>query len=276
MKRARILGMAFVVAASFSVGEASAQRSAQTCVTASEEGQVAQKSGDLLRARERLLLCAAESCPAVVRTDCAVWMREVELALPSLVVSASDEDGHDVFEGTLEIDGKRSVESLSGKAIPLNPGRHAVRLIVPGHGPLDESVLLAEGEKSRVLHLRFPLRAAPATPPTERNPPKGEVKGSPGIPPVSIALFGGALLGVGGFATFGYLGSKEVDKLDASRCKPDCAVDDVSRARTFFLAADISLAVGIVCAGLGVWTLLRAPTRARTVVVTPGGLRGVF
>jgi hypothetical protein len=49
----------------------------------------------LIEAREQLRACAAAQCPAVVQTDCAGWLAEVEKALRSVVVAAKDGAGVD-------------------------------------------------------------------------------------------------------------------------------------------------------------------------------------
>jgi len=51
----------------------------QACVSAYEEGQQLRKAGKLTSARARLLTCAQEGCPAVLRKDCTVWVAEVEI-----------------------------------------------------------------------------------------------------------------------------------------------------------------------------------------------------
>lgn len=66
--------------------------------------------------------------------------------IPSLTVSApAGVDG-----ATLEVDGKPMAQTLFGQAIPLNPGKHAVRIQAPGFSTFEAEVTLAEAEKKTI------------------------------------------------------------------------------------------------------------------------------
>jgi hypothetical protein len=43
----------------------------------------------------------------------------------------------------------------------------------------------------------------------------------------------------------GSLGNAKRSDLDASACKPNCSSDDVARVKTMYVAADVSLGVGL-------------------------------
>ena len=65
-----------------------------------------------------------------------------------------------------------------------------------------------------------------------------------GAPWSAYALAGVGLLGVGGYGAFTLKGLAENDALVAL-CKPDCNPTSVHHVRNLYLAADISLGVGV-------------------------------
>lgn len=64
---------------------------------------------------------------------------------------------------------------------------------------------------------------------------------------MTYVLGGVGMLGLAGFGFFGLTGLSEESDLD--QCKPSCASNDVDAVRTRYLAADISLAVGVLAVG---------------------------
>src|ERR1700685_1640160 len=73
----------------------------QDCIAASEAGPAQKLRGSLRGAREPLLICARDGCPAIVRQDCTQWLTEIIAALPSVVVGARDWQGHDLVDVTV-------------------------------------------------------------------------------------------------------------------------------------------------------------------------------
>jgi len=135
----------------------------QACLAASEKGQRARANGKLREARESFLVCGNEGCPAIVRRDCAQWTSELTTALPTVVFGARDKGGRDLFDVTVSMDGEMIVTKLDGKAVFVDPGRHTFKLETAGAPPVTETVLVKEGEKSRVLNVTFAIGEAPST-----------------------------------------------------------------------------------------------------------------
>jgi hypothetical protein len=129
----------------------------QACLASSEKGQRARASGKLREARESFLVCGNESCPAIVRRDCAQWTSELTTALPTVVFGAKDKGGRDLFDVTVSVDGETIVSKLDGKAVFVDPGRHTVKLETAGAPPVTEVILVKEGEKSRVVNVTFAI-----------------------------------------------------------------------------------------------------------------------
>jgi hypothetical protein len=112
------------------------------------EGQELQKAGKRLEARDRFALCGRSTCPAEIVQACARWSREVEDALPSVVVAARDRQRHDLTDARVPIDGKPGVD-VSARAIPLDPGPHRFTFQQTGSPDVEQQALLRDGEKNR-------------------------------------------------------------------------------------------------------------------------------
>src|SRR5258705_13950016 len=87
-----------------------ADKPSLACIQASDEGQTARDSGNLLRARELFAQCSDPKCPTMIRRDCTSWVEKVEPQIPSIVVGAKDEQGHDVLDATVTVDGQPLVD----------------------------------------------------------------------------------------------------------------------------------------------------------------------
>jgi hypothetical protein len=80
----------------------------------------------------------------------------------------------------------------------------------------------------------------------ERAPaPDKEARASSGAPWTAYALAGVGLAGLGGAALFNLKGTADNDALVAF-CKPDCKPEAVRHVRNLYLAADVSLGIGLV------------------------------
>src|SRR5579859_6934048 len=89
------------------------------------------------------------------------------------------------------------------------------------------------------------------TPPSEA-PPK---RGGPGAMPYVLGAAG--LAGVGSFGLLTYWGRKDNNKL--AQCAPYCSQDSVDHIRKLYLAADISLGVGIAALGAAATWMIASP-----------------
>jgi hypothetical protein len=117
------------------------------CIEAATQGQTMRDAHRLVDAREQFRLCARDACPAVVRRDCLSWLSEVEKSLPTIVLTAKDESGADVVEGTVSADGKPLIARLDGQATAIDPGTHTLHFEIAGRS-VDQSLLVREGEKN--------------------------------------------------------------------------------------------------------------------------------
>jgi hypothetical protein len=125
-----LFALATVAVVASTAAEASAT-DVQACLTASEKGQRARASGKLREARESFLVCGNESCPAIVRRDCAQWTSELTTALPTVVFGAKDRGGRDLYDVNVSMDGETIVTKLDGKAVFVTSSRPPARLRSP-------------------------------------------------------------------------------------------------------------------------------------------------
>lgn len=215
------------------------------CVQASDKAQTLKSDGKLIDAREQLLACARESCPAPVRKDCTRRLGELEDALPTIVIGAKDAGGKDVIDVKVRIDGVVVLEKLDGKAISVDPGAHTFEFEHAKLPSVKEQVLVQQGVKNRTLTITFP--APPAPPSTE---PKASI-------PLGTWILGGVgVVALGGFAVLG-LGARSRANELRTTCAPACASEDVDGLKRRMLLADVSLGVGVLALGGAtlVWAL---------------------
>jgi hypothetical protein len=248
----------------------------QACVAASTDGQSLRDSGKLTEAREKLVACARDECPVIVRKYCAEWLAQVEERIPSVVFRAQTAEGDDVTDATVTVDGA-APHAVDGTATRLNPGEHAVRFEHPGDPPVEMRVVVAETEKGRIVSGRFAPKAvaskAVAAAPAPETPATSA--GGGGVSPVAIALAGVGVLGLGSFAYFGLTATSDLNNLKQT-CAPYCASSDLDAVKQKALFADISLGVGVAALGAATvvfFTSRSEPSAAALLDVrpTPGG-----
>lgn len=272
-------------------GVGAARADTEACVAAYDKNQRQRRAGELIDARRQLLLCSRGECPEVIRNECTRWLAEVEAAIPTVVLAAKDESGHDVTSVRVEVDGKLVQERLDGRALPVDPGTRVIRWLGSGGQVIEREVLIREAEKRRLIEVQFvdqrrhpftqPVIVEPA--PVEARAPVQDEEVSRPIPTEAWVLGGIGAVGLAGFGYFGWRSWWEADDLQDS-CAPNCDESDVDAARTKALIADISLGVAVIgAAGAAYFVVVdTGPDRSRRgstkAVVGPGwtGLIGSF
>jgi hypothetical protein len=221
----------------------------KVCIGQHESAQTFRRTGKLLEARDAAVVCAREECPAVVRTDCADWMESVGRTIPTLVIRAKVDD-RDLLDVNVLVDGKLVKSHLDGTPFELNPGAHKLRFEHANLDPIEQEILVLEGEKNRVLSVNFakvgPALAQPIPTPAAREEPTTVETYRP-IPVLTYVLGGVALAGAGGFAAFALSGQSEKKSLESS-CRPICTDEELEPVRTRFMLADASLGIAVVSA----------------------------
>jgi hypothetical protein len=246
------------------------------CVHAAEEGQRLRAEGKLREARESFTACAAERCPALVRSDCSGWLAEVEAAVPTVVIRAipAEAQGRELYEVEVRVDGVVQASKLDGRELPVNPGEHHFAFGAPGRVPAEDDIVIRVGEKHRLLTVSLFLV----------NPPPAPVIVKPVSPPpeprmgtaVKALLIGGGVVLAGGIAVgaSGWLKERSLRR----NCAPACAESEVDTARLQLRIADVSMLVGAAAlAGAGVlhWTRPEGTTSVGVTPLAGGAMVGV-
>jgi len=227
-------------------GEARAEDAKRACVEAHEEAQRLRIAGDLLAARDELRACSGEACPGLVQRDCVGWLREVEAAIPSVIVSARDPAGMDRSDVRVFVDGKLALGSLKGEALEIRPGERQLRFEAAGAAAVEQRVLINTGEKNRLIRVVIGAPRAEAS---------GAAVSRPGPPILPIALGVAGLVAVGSGIALDLSGSAGLSDLRAT-CAPRCAEADVDATRTKIIVGDTLLGVGVVAIGAAVFLWL--------------------
>jgi hypothetical protein len=227
------------------------------CVEAAEAGQRLRKQGQLVEARERLLVCASPDCPDVVSQDCTGWLGEVQRSLSSVSVKAHTPRGEPLSDVAVFLDGVERPERAPTAMIDVDPGDHVLRCERAGFKPAELRARLSEGERGREIECQLVPLAQP-TPEDARGrvdadlfkaPPEAPASRGGALPWGVWPLGGLGVVGVAGFASFGLLGQAQQNALlngpAGTRCAPYCTPGEVEPVRTKFLIADVSLGVGL-------------------------------
>ncbi|HEY2510486.1 MAG TPA: hypothetical protein VGI39_06510 [Polyangiaceae bacterium] len=257
MRAPALASLACLLAISVIPRAAAAEDTVHACIAASTDGQTLRKQGKLGAARERLLECARDACPAIVRSHCAKWLAEVEDRIPSIVVHAQTADGGDLLDAELTIDGHPS--KLDGRPVSLDPGTHALSVSTTEGQHQDAQLLLVEGERARLVAIRFPSRAKVAA--TAGGAPSGEVpplrtSTSHGVPLGAWILGGAGVVALGSATYFFVTAGSDLDTLNRT-CSPHCTDAQAQPGRTDALLGDVFLAGGIAAVGGAVlWAAL--------------------
>ncbi len=264
-----LLGAALAVAGIHRPAAAESERSA--CATTAEQAQELRTAHKLREAQEKLLTCAQPTCPTVVRTDCMQWLSEVDRAMPSVVIKASGPTYRDIIAVRVWLDGVMLFDRLNGLARPVDPGIHDFRFEADGMVPVEEQVVIREGEDRRMLVVQF--NALPNSSFATSSPDEtARVRRLPVLP----FVFGGVgLVALGSFTYFGLKGRAEASDL-ASGCgvTKTCSDAQLDRVRTKLQVADVSLGVSLISFGIATWMFVsheRARARENAALQVSAG-----
>lgn len=205
--------------------------------------QQARADGELLRAKELLVSCAHDACPAPIRKECAQWLEEVGASIPSFVVIVrTDDDAAEPTDLRVTV-GAQSVEDPT-RPIEVNPGRHLVRVEANGYRPVEKVVRVSATERLRRVVIRLDARRRPSpTAPSSEKPERSTTLSD-------VAIVGLGTVGVAGFVGLAWLGTAaRQSERDLDKCSPFCTNLQVTRVKRRYLWANVSLGVGVVASG---------------------------
>ena len=217
------------------------------CIAASEKAQQLRDEHKLTTAREQLLVCGREVCPGPVKKDCAEQLADLDKKMPSVVIRAKDKAGNDAVAVKVSSDGVPLGETLDGRAIPIDPGVHTFRFEMVGAEPIEQKVVVAEGEQNRTVMANFGGGAA-----------VGGGEGKAGFPVAGVIIGGlGLVAGAVVAPIFWSMGLGEKSDLEGTCAPPKgtgCTDSQISGVRTKLAIGDAFLIAGIV--GVAVGTVL--------------------
>jgi hypothetical protein len=266
-RRLTLTGLA-LLATSFAAPAARADEK-EACATSYEKAQKLRRDGKLKDARQEVLTCGNEKCPAVLIPFCVQWLREIDATMPSLVIVARGPRGEETEAVRVLIDGAVAASSLDGRPITVDPGKHHLRYELEGAKPIEEDVLVHAGEQNRRLSPVFQAnKPSPSTPAPKgdgASPPAPVDTASPPSPsrwPVYTAFGLGAVgIGVGAVTGGMALGAKSSLDLECPT-KGNCpagAQPDIDRLHTMSTVSTIGFIVGGVGIAAGVLLLAIRP-----------------
>jgi hypothetical protein len=150
-------------------------------------------------------------------------------------------------------------ESLDGKPVPLDPGVHRFRFEQPNGVAHETQVLLREGEKNRVLTVNFPSQSGETSTTQASVPGKDrgahDDDGDKSAPVLAYVLAGVGTVGLGAAVFFDLKANGDASTLRTS-CAPNCKQEDVDGVQAKYVAAAVSLGVGVVSLGVATYLFL--------------------
>lgn len=264
----------------------------KACSDAYDRTQSLRLEGKLQAARDQAAICTRDACAEFIRTDCTTWLGQIEAGLPTVVFEVRDLAGKDTTAVSVTLDGKPWLTALHGKARPIDPGTHALRFTIAGAPPIDQTVVVREGEKIKKVSVSF---GAPPAPSLVAPPAPGQVAAPEDDTEAAPWVIGG--IGLGLLATGGILAAvtaSEKSTFDehcdeaARTCDPE-GIDAGETGRTIGPISTVSLVLGAVGVSVAtIWLVSDAseddaspsPTVGTGPIFTAGGggwgIRGRF
>jgi len=228
------------------------EESKRTCAAAFANAQRLMRTGNLIEARKKLMLCGGPQCPAVMNSDCQQWLSSVEASMPTVVFQVSSAAGPPPKDVLLSVDGGDSVP-LDGRAVGVDPGAHDVTAEAGGYHTTTKRFVVSEGEKLRrevvILAPLSVVRPNPSRTNPTQTPPENalnvEAHTTRFTLPVVIVSSGTVLAGISAV----YFGLEaRADDRRLGNCTPDCTREAVDHTKREYLWTNLS--IGIAAAGI--------------------------
>jgi hypothetical protein len=143
----------------------------EACADAANEAQTLRDAGKYRASRARLLTCASDACPAIVGQSCRQWLSQLDVELPTVIFKVKDDRGRDRADVTVSVDGERLLERLRGTPVPMDPGEHVFRFQATDLAPREQRVVVAAGEKDRLIDVELTSSAPAAADSSLSQPP---------------------------------------------------------------------------------------------------------
>jgi len=260
----------------FARAVAAAPPTKDECVDAFTRAQAARQEGKLLASRQDLLLCASESCPKLVRTDCTKGVDELTPLVPSIIFQIKDGAGRDRSDATISMDNQALSSLAPGSPLELDPGSHTFVFSAPDAKAVTLQLVIHEGERARretvTIGAETPAEVTtkPLTPPTEAA--ASQPTSGLGAQRIGALVAGGVgVIGIGLGSVFGVRAMSqkdEAEKVCPGDCKTSADAEKWSDAKTsgnISTAAFIIGGVGLV-GGVVLWVTAKPPNSEQAAV----------
>jgi hypothetical protein len=262
------------------------------CVSAYRTAVKLEQASHLREAQKAFAACARVTCDQFMRKECMSQHNQLDSDIPSVVPVVTDASGEPVVDVRVTMDGEVLTSKIDGRAVAVDPGIHEFSFTTPA-GAFTQKLVILQGQRNRPLAIavsgsgaRTAQRNAPApqpapvpsaaprmvqvepraAPAASVAPPPEELVSETPLPArtssrrgSSIApwvMTGIGLVGVGSYGLLTYWGRKDNDML--VKCSPDCLQTSVDHVKKLYLAANISLGVGVAALATATWLLVRS------------------
>lgn len=222
--------------------------------------------GQLVAASGDYELAAADARVAGIASVEAEALQRLE-RLRTRIPRVRIERGEGATRATVTLGGVELGESALGRDLPIDPGSHEVRAVIPGRAPFVREIRVAEGELATVS-IEFDAVRPPAPPPPPE-PEGGSGQRTLGFVSGGVGVAGLAAAGV--FYALRYDAQQELDALCPNRTS--CPAEGrpiAERGREYTTYGNIGLGVGILgLATAAVLWLTHTPSEERAVSREP-------
>jgi hypothetical protein len=146
------------------------------CAEAFSQAQKLRDAHSFTAARDQLQTCSRDVCPRLMVEKCREWLSAVREQLASVVLIAKDAAGGTRPNVRVFMDGAVVADSLDGRSIDVDPGRHTFVFVAADGTRVEETATIHEGQKAQPVTATFAARPAPPAAPTAEatsTPPTG-------------------------------------------------------------------------------------------------------
>jgi hypothetical protein len=263
------------------------RRVLQACERTYQRGVKLERAGKLIEAHKAMETCATGVCGDFIAHQCAAGRDRLRSDTPSLVPIVTDEDGETVTDVEVTMDEQVLVSAIDGRAVRVDPGMHELVFMRAGTIIATQKIVAIQGRRNQPVAVQL-QRDKPAVPTLKAESPAPQSK----LPEAALAevpeekpkrgsylgsylVMGSGLAAIAGYGVLTYWGRGDNDQL--AKCTPNCLQSSVDHIHDLYLAADISLGVGIAAVLTGGWMWWRNYSRMSVSVgPTYASIGGAF